>query len=150
MSIFRLACGQWQPRGTEVGYLIVVLAAVVAYAFSAVWYTVLSKRWMAAAGIPMDASGRPLGNRSMMPFLVGFIAQLLVAGMMRHIFVQSGLNTPLLGLMGGLGIGLFLITPWVTMNYAFAGRPYKLSVLDGVIAVVGCTIMGLVFGIAGV
>lgn len=132
------------------GYLIVVLAAVVAYAFSAVWYTVLSKPWMAAAGIPMDASGRPMGNRSMMPFLVGFIAQLLVAGMMRHIFVQAHLTTVPLGLMGGFGIGLFLITPWVVMNYSFAGRKTQLMWLDGVNSTVGCTLMGLVFGIFGV
>lgn len=132
------------------GYLIVVLAAVVAYAFSAVWYTVLSKPWMAAAEIPMDANGRPLGNRSMMPFLIGFIAQLLVAGMMRHIFVQAHLTTVMLGLMGGFGIGLFLITPWVVMNYSFAGRKTQLMWLDGVNSTVGCTLMGLVFGIFGV
>lgn len=132
------------------GFLIVVGAAVAAYAFGAVWYSTMSKPWAQAAGIPLDANGRPQGNGSMLPFAVGFVAQLLVAGMMRHIFVQSGLNTPMLGLMGGLGIGLFLITPWVTMNYAFAGRPYKLALFDGVNAVVGCTLMGLVFGFFGV
>lgn len=132
------------------GYLIVVLAAVAAYAFSAVWYTVLSKAWMEAAEIPMDASGRPMGNRSMMPFVIGFVAQLLVAGMMRHIFVTSELTTVRLGLMGGFGIGLFLITPWVVMNYAFAGRKPRLMLLDGVNSVVGCTLMGLIFGLFGV
>jgi hypothetical protein len=30
------------------------------------------------------------------------------------------------------------------MNYAFAARPAALSVIDGVNAVVGCAIMGLV------
>ncbi len=132
------------------GYLVVLIAAVAAYAFGAVWYTTMSRPWIAAAGIPVDADGKPQGNGSATPFIVGFVAEVLVAGMMRHIFRQSGLDTVLEGLMGGLGIGLFLITPWVTMNYAFAARPYKLSLLDGVNAVVGCTIMGLVFGIAGV
>ena len=36
------------------------------------------------------------------------------------------------------------------MNYAFAGRPYKLSLLDGVNAIVGCTLMGIVLGLFGV
>ena len=63
--------------------------------------------------------------------------------MMRHIFTMSGLDTLPEGIMGGFGIGAFLITPWVAMNYAFAARPYRLTVLDGVNSVVGCTIMGV-------
>ena len=98
----------------------------------------------------MDEAGKPKGNGSAMPFVVGFVAELLVAGMMRHIFVQAHLDTLLEGIMGGFGIGAFLITPWVFMNYAFAGRPYRLSVIDGVNSTVGCTIMGIVFGLFGV
>jgi len=129
------------------GFLVVILAAVVAFGFGAVWYTWMAKPWIKAAGIPVDASGKPMGNGSAMPFVVGFAAQMLVAGMMRHIFVQSGLDTVPEGIMGGFGIGALLITPWMTMNYAFAARPYRLSVLDGVNAVVGCTLMGTVFGL---
>lgn len=132
------------------GFVVVLIAAVAAYAFGAVWYMSMSRAWIAAAGIPVDANGRPQGNGSMSPMVIGFVAELLVAGMMRHVFVQSGLDTLVEGVMGGLGIGLFLITPWVTMNYAFAMRPMRLSVIDGVNAVVGCTIMGIVYGIAGV
>lgn len=131
-------------------FLVVIIAALAAYGFGAVWYMTMSKAWIAAAGIPVDQNGRPQGNGGAMPFVVGFVAEVLVAGMMRHVFAQSGLDTLLEGIMGGMGIGLFLITPWVTMNYAFAGRPAKLSVIDGVNAVVGCTLMGIVFGIAGV
>ena len=132
------------------GFLIVILAAVVAYALGAFWYMWNAKPWMEAAGVVLASDGRPAGRRNPLPYIVGFAAELLVAGMMRHVFVQSGLNTVLEGLMGGFGIGAFLITPWVTMNYAFAGRPYKLALLDGVNAVVGCTIMGIIFGLFAV
>ena len=125
-------------------YLMVVLAALAAYAFGAVWYTTMAKPWIKAAGIAVDANGKPMGSGSAMPFVVGFVAELLVAGMMRHIFAMSGLDTLPEGVMGGFGIGAFLITPWVAMNYAFAARPYRLTVLDGVNSVVGCTIMGIV------
>lgn len=125
----------------------VILAAVAAYGFGAFWYIRMSKPWMQAAGIPLDATGKPMGNRSPLPFIVGFVAEVLVAGMMRHIFVKAGLDTLPEGLMGGFGIGTFLITPWVTMNYAFAGRPYKLALLDAVNAVVGCTIMGVILSL---
>jgi len=132
------------------GFLVVIAAAVVAFGFGAIWYTTMSKPWIAAAGVPVDANGKPQGGGSPMPFVVGFVAELLVAGMMRHVFVQAQLDTVLEGIMGGFGIGAFLITPWVTMNYAFAARPYRLSVLDGVNAVVGCTLMGIVFGLFGI
>ena len=131
-------------------FLVVILAAFVAYAFGAFWYTYMSKPWMVAAGIPMDASGKPTRNGGAMPFVIGFVATLLVAGMMRHIFVQSHLGTVTLGAMGGFGIGAFLITPWVMMNYTFSGRPFKLTLIDGTNSVVGCTLMGIIFGAFGV
>jgi hypothetical protein len=124
--------------------LNVIAAALAAFAFGAVWYMSMSKPWIRAAGIPVDANGKPQGNGSVMPFVVGLIAMVLVAGMMRHIFAMSGLTTIGGGVMGGFGIGAFLITPWVAMNYAFAMRKPSLTVIDGVNSVVGCTIMGVV------
>jgi hypothetical protein len=125
-------------------YIAVIAATIAAYAFAAFWYTAMSKDWAVAAGIPIGADGKPQGNGSKMPFVIGFVAQLLVAGMMRHIFMMAQLDTVLEGIMGGFGIGAFLITPWVAMNYAFAARPMKLTVLDGVNSIVGCTLMGIV------
>lgn len=125
-------------------FLNVIAAAIAAFAFGAVWYMSMSKAWIAAAQVPVDANGRPQGNGSAMPFVVGFVAMVLVAGMMRHVFAMSGLDTILEGVMGGFGIGAFLITPWVAMNYAFAMRKPSLTVIDGVNSMVGCTIMGVV------
>lgn len=127
-------------------FLAVLLAAAAAYGFAAFWYTKMSKPWAIAAGIPM-VDGKPQGNGSPMPYVIGGAMQLLVAGMMRHVFLMSGLDTLIEGLMGGFGIGAFLISPWVAMNYAFAGRPFRLTLLDGVNSVVGCTLMGLVLSL---
>lgn len=122
----------------------VVAAAAGAFAFGAVWYIVMSKPWIAAAGIPVDALGKPMGNGSPMPFVVGIVAMVLVAGMMRHVFATSGIDTLGEGALSGLGIGAFLITPWVAMNYGFGMRKAALTVIDGVNAIVGCTIMGII------
>ena len=124
--------------------LNVVAAALAAFAFGAVWYMSMSKAWIKAAEIPVDANGKPLGNGGAMPFVVGLVAMLVVAGMMRHVFAMSGLTTVGQGVMGGFGIGAFLITPWVAMNYAFGMRKPALTLIDGVNSVVGCTIMGVV------
>jgi hypothetical protein len=69
---------------------------------------------------------------------------IVVAGMMRHVLATSGIVSPGGGLVAGAGIGAFLVMPWVAMNYAFAGRPMALTVIDGVNAVAGCAIMGLI------
>lgn len=125
-------------------YLNVIAAALGAYAFSAVWYTAMSKPWADAAGLAMDANGKPMGNGNPMPFFIAFIAMILVAGMMRHVFQISGIVSLGGGLVAGCGVGAFFITPWVTMNYAFGMRKSSLAVLDGVNAIVGCSIMGVI------
>ena len=128
-------------------FVNVLVAALAAFAFGAVWYMSMSKAWIAAAEVPVDANGKPQGNGSVMPFVVGLVAMVIVAGMMRHVFVMSGLTTIIGGVMGGAGIGAFLITPWVAMNYAFGMRKPALTVIDGVNSVVGCTIMGAVLNL---
>lgn len=125
----------------------VLAAALGAFAFGAVWYMTMSKPWIAAAGIPVDAKGRPQGNGSVMPFVVGLLAMVVVAGMMRHVFAASGIVTVGGGLIAGLGIGAFLITPWMAMNYAFSMRKPALTVIDGANSVVGCAIMGVILSL---
>lgn len=121
-------------------FLNVIAAAVAAFAFGAVWYIAMSKPWLAASGITEEQqrSGGP------MPFVVGLVAMVVVAGMMRHMLGTSGVTTVGGGAIAGFGIGAFLITPWVAMNYAFGMRKPALTVIDGVNSVVGCTIMGAV------
>jgi Protein of unknown function (DUF1761) len=120
--------------------LNVIAAAVGAFAFGAVWYIAMGSRWMAASGVTEEQqrAGGP------MPFVVGLLAMVLVAGMMRHIFAGSGIVTLGSGILAGAGIGAFFITPWMAMNYAFAQRKPALTIIDGVNAVVGCAVMGAI------
>ena len=129
------------------GYLGVLVAAVAAYAFGAVWYMVLAKPWVRAAGIETDENGKPAGGSNPVPYVVAFGSAVLVAGMMRHIFAMAGIETVGESLVAGLGIGLFFITPWVAMNYAYAQRPFKLTILDGGYSILGSAVIGLVLGL---
>lgn len=125
-------------------YLKVLAAAIGAFAFAGIWYSTLSKQWIAAAGIEVDKDGKPVGGSTVTPMVVAGVAMILVAGMMRHIFQGSGITTFGAGILGGLGVGAFIITPWMAMNYAFSMRPRNLAIIDGVNAIVGCGIMGLI------
>lgn len=122
----------------------VLAAAMASYLFGAIWYMSLARPWMAAAGIEADENGRPAENAGMMPYLIAFICAIVVAGMMRHVFALGGVSGLTKGLVAGLGIGAFLASPWIATNYAFAGRPGKLMLIDAGYATIGCAIIGLV------
>jgi len=126
------------------GYISVLVAAAAGFAFGAAWYMTLAKPWMQAAGIKMTADGKPDGDGSPLPFVLSAIAMVLVAGMMRHIFALSDIDTLGKGLTSGLGVGLFFISPWIMINNAYAGRPFNLTLIDGGYATFGCGIIGLV------
>lgn len=124
-------------------FVAVIVAALAGFAVGAIWYMSLSKPWLAAAGIKVDENGRPVGGSSA-PFAVSGLAMLIVAGFMRHLFARAGIDTPGAGLLYGLGIGAFLITPWLAMDYAYSMRAKALTVIDGGYAVIGCGVIGLV------
>lgn len=128
-------------------YLAVFLAAAAAYGFGALWYMALAKQWMAAAGLTEDRIRGNGGRQSPKPFIISAICMLFVAGMMRHIFAASGIETAGLGLMAGSGLGLFIAAPWIATNNAFGMRPVTLTLIDGGYASIGCALMGLVLGL---
>lgn len=125
------------------GLISVLIAALAGYAFGAAWYMTLSRPWIEASGIECDAAGKPK-NQSATPFILSAIAMIVVAGMMRHVFAMSGIETFFAGLVSGLGIGLFFISPWIMINNAYGDRPFKLTLIDSGYATFGCAIIGAV------
>lgn len=125
-------------------FLSVIAAAAASFAVGAVWYMTLAEPWMQAAAIPRDADGQPEGGQDPKIFALTFVMQLLVAGMMRHIFTLSGIDSIGAGAVAGLGVGLFFISPWIVINNAYGMRPLRLSIIDGGYATLGCAVMGAV------
>jgi len=126
-------------------YLAVLAAAAAAYAFGAIWYMMLGKPWMKATGItPEQVEGGAM--KSPMPFIISALMLIIVAGMMRHGFEMSLIDTAGKGAIAGLGIGAFLATPWIVTNHAYGMKPRMLTLIDGGYATIGCTIIGLVLG----
>ena len=126
------------------GLLSVLAAAAASWVFGAIWYMALAKPWMAAAGVKVGPDGKPQGKGSPLPFILSAVAMILVAGMMRHVFALSGISGVDKGLVAGLGVGLFFISPWIMINNAYPGRPFKLTLIDGGYATFGCAIIGAV------
>ncbi len=122
----------------------VLVAAAAGFGVGALWYGVFSKPWMEASGVAIGADGKPANNASPMPYVMGFLAMVLVAGMMRHVFALSDIDTLGKGLISGFGIGLFLAAPWLMICYGFASRPSKLLLIDGGYAALGSAAIGLI------
>ncbi|MEP5155157.1 DUF1761 domain-containing protein [Planktotalea sp.] len=122
----------------------VLVAAAVGFGVGAVWYGVLASQWMEVSGVAIGDDGKPANNADPKPYIMGFIAMVLVAGMMRHVFALSGIDTMGKGLVSGFGIGLFLAAPWLMICYGFAGRPGKLLLIDGGYAALGSAAVGLI------
>lgn len=125
-------------------YLNVLAAAVASYALGAIWYMVWARPWMAAVGIEADENGRPKSGMGPVTYLLAFFAAILVAGMMRHVFAMAEIGTLEKGLLSGLGMGLFIASPWIMINNAFGGKSFRLTLIDGGYTTLGCGLIGLV------
>lgn len=121
-------------------FVSVVAAAVAAWIFGAIWYGVIGKQWMAASGLTEETIDR----KNPAPYIVSFLCTLLVAGMTRHILESTSAHSGSSGLLTGLGLGLFVATPWIATNVMFSQRPRSLIWMDGVYSTVGCALIGLV------
>jgi hypothetical protein len=124
--------------------LNVIVAAVAGFVFGALWYGYFSKSWMEESGVAVGEDGKPANNADPMPYIMGLVAMLLVAGMMRHVFELSNITSLGKGLVSGLGIGLFMAAPWLMICYGFAGRSRKLVLIDSGYAAFGSAVIGLV------
>ncbi|WP_425040360.1 DUF1761 domain-containing protein [Primorskyibacter sp. S187A] len=125
----------------------VIVAGLASFAFGAVWYSVFATAWKDASGVALDAEANPANQKSPVPYVTAVVASIIVAGMMRHVFELSAIDTVGKSIQSGLGIGAFLAAPWLATNYGFAGRPFKLLLIDGGYATFGCGIIGLVLAL---
>ncbi len=124
--------------------LSVLIAAIVGFAIGAGWYMALSRPWIRATGLSVDENGRPVGKPVPYLFFWTFLCILIVAAMLRHVLDASAITAPMAGAVAGLGVGLFFIAPWITMNVLYTMRPVRLAAIDGGYAAVACAAMGLV------
>ncbi len=125
-------------------FLSVIVAGAAAFAFGAVWYMTLAKQWLEVSGVPVGEDGLPANQKDPVPYVTSFLGAVLAAGMMRHVFELSAIDTVGKGLLSGLGIGLFLVSPWVVTFYSFGARPRKLMLIDCGYASFGCGLIGTV------
>lgn len=125
------------------GIISVIAAAAAAWIWGAVWYGIIGKQWMPAAGLTEDTIDR----KNPIPYIGSFLCALLVAGMLRHVLATSGMTDLGGAAITGLGLGLFVAVPWMATNVMFQQRPWSLIWMDGAYPAVGMGLMGIVLAL---
>jgi hypothetical protein len=123
-------------------YIYVLIIAASGFAVGAVWYMFLfPKQWSEASGISADAESSPIA------YVVAALAALSAAGFMRHMFLTAGITGIGGCAISGAGLGLFVVAPWLILQYAFLRKPRMLWWVDGGHIVAAFTVMGGMTGL---
>jgi hypothetical protein len=124
-------------------FLAILIAAVAAFAWGAAYYMTLSKQWLAAVG-------RVEPNKSPVPFVISFVALVVMSWVMAGTLGHLGPGQVTLknGIISGLFLWVGFIATTVFVNNAYPGRKYSLSVIDsihwlGVVVIEGAVIGGM-------
>src|ERR1700693_795990 len=138
----RDSCGKWSDiaAGTMEGtmtfagmnYWAVLMAAVAAWMLGALWYSLLAKPWMAAAGVANAGMEENIGSpRAFLPFVIAFLAALVMAWVLAGIMGHLGQLTIKNGGFSGAFCWLGFTFPAMTANYTFGRRRPLLLLIDG-------------------
>ena len=63
---------------------------------------------------------------------------------LRRYLVYGAFQTINGGIIGGFGIGGFLIGLYIMTNNGFGGKPFKVAIIDGGYAIISCAIIGVI------
>ena len=123
-----------------INWIAVGAAGLAGFVFGALWYTVLAKSWMAAAGIGENDAKPGAG-----PMVTAAISQTVIAFVLYGVLVHTQGLSVSGGLICGALIWLGFIVTTMTVNHRFQGQPWSLTIIDaghwlGVLLVQGVVI----------
>lgn len=122
-------------------YWGILAGAVAAFIVGAVWYGVLGKQWQEGLEKKIDAAGAsPLQMLvSALTALVGITGVAYIYGLGKGAGIIDGLSA-------GLLVTIFFTMMPITNNYSWAGRKFKLTIIDVGHYIVSFAIGGAVYG----
>jgi hypothetical protein len=130
----------------NLNWLPVIIAAVAAWMFGAVYYGVLGKAWLAAQGTTMEQTKAANTGKSAAakatPFVLSFIAEIVMGVAMSGILFHIGIYGLGAGLFSGAMIWVGFVLTTTVVNNAYTFRSAKLTAIDaghwlGVLLIIG-------------
>ena len=133
-----------------VNWLTIVVAAVAAWMFGGVYYTALSKPWLAAQGKTLEQCKQEQAGKSGLakatPFILAIVAELIMAWALYGILVHLNAFTIRGGLIAGMLSWFGFVLTTMTVNNAFGGHKPMLTVIDGTAWLGALVIIGAIVG----
>jgi hypothetical protein len=129
--------------------MAVLLAAMASWLIGAAWYTLLARPWLIALGKTRTELVGPTGKASPVPFVVAFVAQVVMAGVLAGILAQTGRVTVVGGLLLGLFAWLGFVITTLTVNHGFSRQQVMLTVIDGGHWLAALLVQGAIIGLFG-
>lgn len=139
--------------GGHVNLLSVLIGAAAAWLFGAVYYTVLGRAWLAAQGKTPEACKAEQAAKSaiakVMPFILSFVAELVMGVTIYGILTHSGLWSLRAGMITGAFSWIGFVLTTIAVNNAYAGRKLLLTVIDAAHWLAVLVIIGGIIGARG-
>ena len=129
-----------------VNFLSVLVAAVAAWIFGAIYYTTLGKLWLAAQGKTAESCKIENAGKStaakVAPFILSFVGAVIMGVVLYGILVHTGKFTLRAGAISGAFCWFGFVLTTVAVNNAYTGRKLMLTVIDtahwlGVLVIIG-------------
>jgi len=118
----------------HLNYISILTAAVTAWLFGAIYYMTLGRRWVASLGKTMEQLAAENAGKSKLakaaPFLLSFVAELIMGAVIYGILTHSGLWSLRAGLITGALCWLGFVATTVAVNNAYSGRSLTLTAID--------------------
>ena len=119
----------------NVHVLPIVAAAVAAWLFGAIYYGALGRKWLEAQGKTMEQCKVENATKSAAvktaPFVLSFIAELVMAWVLAGIMVHVGTWSVKAGVITGGLCWLGFVLTTVVVNNAYTFRRPMLTAIDG-------------------
>jgi hypothetical protein len=120
---------------TGMSYVAILVAGVAGWIIGALYYSLLSKLWVAAQDKTMEefkAQQAALRGTSALwaPFVISFIADIIMAWVLAGLLAHIGALSLRGGIISGAFVWFGFVVTTITTNYAFGGRRYLLSAID--------------------
>jgi hypothetical protein len=139
--------------GHTANYLSVLLAAAAAWIFGGVYYTSLSKYWLAAQGKTLEQCKAEQASKSGVakaaPFILVFVGELIMAWAMYGVLFHMSMFTLRAGAISGAALWLGFVLTTITANNAFAGKKPMVTVIDSGAWLGAMIIIGAIVGWMG-
>ncbi|MEM1379500.1 MAG: DUF1761 domain-containing protein [Pseudomonadota bacterium] len=113
--------------------IVAILAGTVAgFSFGALWYSVLGKPWMAAAGLTEEMIKGPSGKASPMPFIIAFGAEFWMASILAGALILAPVDAGVwaITIITPIILWIGFVMPAMLVNNRYEMRPLSLFAIN--------------------